>query len=225
IAPDGCNGGRCAHATAPSHQFRMPAGKSHRVVAALRVADDGHAPPAEGVHHTDEVAREVFGGVRRRLGPLALAVAALIERDHVEPLGERGLTRSNQCACAEPPCRKQRAGRPGPPHSRRCNRRPLMRSARARAVSHPKRGGTTEVYPQKFFLARVDRGASVEERPCSTSRLRPRHDDTSSTAATRCCCWRSRSSPAISSWRPPTCARYPWRGPCPNPVRAWYQID
>src|SRR5207249_2104510 len=41
-------------------------------------------------HHPDEVAREVFGGVRRRLDPLALAVAALIERDHVEPLGERG---------------------------------------------------------------------------------------------------------------------------------------
>ena len=54
------------------------------------MADDGHALPAEGIHHTDEVAREVFGGVRGRLGPLALAVAALIERDHVEPLGERG---------------------------------------------------------------------------------------------------------------------------------------
>ena len=54
------------------------------------MADHRHALPAEGVHHPDEVAREVLGGVRGRLGPLALTVAALIERDHMESLGERG---------------------------------------------------------------------------------------------------------------------------------------
>ena len=74
----------------PAHALGMPRRERHRVVAAHRMPDDRHALPAQRVHDADEVTREVLGGVRGRLGPLALAVAALIERDHVEPVGERG---------------------------------------------------------------------------------------------------------------------------------------
>jgi hypothetical protein len=59
-------------------------------VAAHRVADERHPPPAEGVEDAEQVGGEVLGRVRRRPCPLALAVAALIEGDHVEPAHERG---------------------------------------------------------------------------------------------------------------------------------------
>src|SRR5687767_10358957 len=48
-----------------------------------------HAAPAEVVHEGEQVRGEVLGGIRGRRGPCALAVTALIERDHVEPVGER----------------------------------------------------------------------------------------------------------------------------------------
>jgi hypothetical protein len=54
------------------------------------VADERHPPPAEGVEDAEQVGGEVLGRVRRRPCPLALAVAALIEGDHVEPADERG---------------------------------------------------------------------------------------------------------------------------------------
>ena len=54
------------------------------------MADERDPCEIERVDEPDQVRREVFGAVRRRLRPLALAVAALIERDHVKSLGERG---------------------------------------------------------------------------------------------------------------------------------------
>src|SRR5215475_7892565 len=57
---------------------------------AHRVADERDLPEAERVDEAQEVRREVLGRVGRRLRPLALAVAALIERDHVKPIRERG---------------------------------------------------------------------------------------------------------------------------------------
>jgi len=74
----------------PPHPLGMPGREGHRVVAAHGVADHGHAAPAQGVHHPDQVAREVLGGVRRTGRPLAPAVAALVERDHVIASAERG---------------------------------------------------------------------------------------------------------------------------------------
>src|SRR5207302_1963358 len=46
--------------------------------------------PAQPVHQLQQVAGEVQGSVGGRLGPLALAVAALVERKHVEPVGKGG---------------------------------------------------------------------------------------------------------------------------------------
>ena len=54
------------------------------------MADECDPPPAERVDHPQQIGREVFGRVGRRLRPLTLAVTALIERDHVKPIGERG---------------------------------------------------------------------------------------------------------------------------------------
>ena len=54
------------------------------------MADERDPCETERVDEPEQVGREVFGAVRRRLRPLALAVTALIERDHVKSLGERG---------------------------------------------------------------------------------------------------------------------------------------
>src|SRR2546430_27105 len=59
-----------------AHALGMPGGERHRVVAAHRVADDGRALPAEGVHDADQVGHEVLGRVRGRLRPPALALGA-----------------------------------------------------------------------------------------------------------------------------------------------------
>ncbi len=59
-------------------------------MAPHRVADERDPPPSERVDDAEQVGREVFRRVRGRLRPLALAVTALIERDHVKPIGERG---------------------------------------------------------------------------------------------------------------------------------------
>ena len=53
------------------------------------MADERDARRAERVDEAEQVRREVLGRVGGRIGPLALAVAALIERDHVEAIGER----------------------------------------------------------------------------------------------------------------------------------------
>jgi len=68
---------------------RVPGRERHRVVAAHRVADERDARRAERVDEAEQIGGEILGRVRRRVGPLALAVAALIERDHVEAIGER----------------------------------------------------------------------------------------------------------------------------------------
>jgi hypothetical protein len=54
------------------------------------VPDERDPRQAERVEEADQVGREVFGRVGRWLRPLALAVAALIERDHVKSVRERG---------------------------------------------------------------------------------------------------------------------------------------
>src|SRR5262249_18702796 len=50
---------------------------------------DDHPLPAQRVDHGQEVGGKILGRIRRRNGPLALAVAALIERDDVEAVDER----------------------------------------------------------------------------------------------------------------------------------------
>src|SRR5207237_877628 len=64
-----------------------------------------------------------------------------------------GVTKSNQWACAEPPCRKQRTGRPALPHSRKLKRSPPTTTARRRALSHPKRemGDMRRIVSAKIF--------------------------------------------------------------------------
>jgi hypothetical protein len=68
----------------------MPGGEADGVVATHRVADHGHPRPAHGVGHADQITREVLGRVGGLGRPLAGPVAALVEREHVEPVGEGG---------------------------------------------------------------------------------------------------------------------------------------
>jgi hypothetical protein len=71
-----------------AHPLRVPGGERHGVVPTHGVADDNHVPPAERIHHRHQVAREVLGAVARRVGPVAQAVASLIERDEMKPILE-----------------------------------------------------------------------------------------------------------------------------------------
>src|SRR5262249_49600480 len=73
-----------------AHEVRVPGRERHRVVTAHRVADERDARRAERADEAEQVGGEVFGRVGRRVGPLALPVAALIERERVEAIGERG---------------------------------------------------------------------------------------------------------------------------------------
>src|SRR5439155_351856 len=66
----------------------VPGGKTHRVVATHRVAHQRHPDPAQPVHQGEQIAREILGGVGRWSRPLAPAVAALVEGNHVEPVSQ-----------------------------------------------------------------------------------------------------------------------------------------
>jgi len=68
----------------------MPGSEGHGVVAAHRVANQDHPVPLESVHQAAQVIAEVLGAVGGRLRPLALPVAALVEREEVEAVGEGG---------------------------------------------------------------------------------------------------------------------------------------
>ena len=86
----GRDGRAAVHHDQPLDTLRVPGRERHRVVAAHGVADHGHPAPAEGVHHSDQVAGEVLGGVGGLGRPLAGSVAALVERDHVVAIDEGG---------------------------------------------------------------------------------------------------------------------------------------
>ena len=68
----------------------VPRRERHRVVTTHRMADDNHTRPAQHIHQSGEVRREVLGAVGGRVGPGALTVTALIQRDDVKAVGERG---------------------------------------------------------------------------------------------------------------------------------------
>src|SRR5215472_3534149 len=77
------------HHAEHAYPIRMPRREADRVVAAHRVADEGHPPPAERIHDPDQVRGELLRSIPGIRRPVALAVAPLIERDHVEPVNER----------------------------------------------------------------------------------------------------------------------------------------
>jgi hypothetical protein len=109
--------------------LRVPGRERHRVVAAHGVADHGHPAPAEGVHHADQVLREILGGVRLAGRPLARSMAALVEREHVVAVDEGGHDRVE-------PVRVRGAA------VEEAERRPPTWRERGRAISHPKRVGS-----------------------------------------------------------------------------------
>jgi hypothetical protein len=57
-------------------------------VAAHGVANQDRLSPPERIQKMPEVFREVLGAVGRRIRPLALSVAALVQGDHVEAVGK-----------------------------------------------------------------------------------------------------------------------------------------
>src|SRR5215467_13149287 len=77
------------HHAEHAYPIRMPCREADCVVAAHRVADECHPPPAERIHDPDQVRRELLRSIPGIRRPVALAVAPLIERDHVEPVNER----------------------------------------------------------------------------------------------------------------------------------------
>src|SRR5882762_11955063 len=88
-----------------------------------------------------------------------------------------GATRSNQCAWAEPPWRKQSAGRPAIPHSRTFRRRPPTFTLRLRALSHPKRSVddtarivSAKTFSLSAFLLRVLSKVPMSAAPVSSPR-------------------------------------------------------
>src|SRR3990170_2218410 len=84
------NGRAAVHDHQPLDALGMPGGEGHGVVTAHGMADEGHGPPAESLHHPEQIPAEVLGPVGGRLGPLALAVPPLIQGEDVEAVGEGG---------------------------------------------------------------------------------------------------------------------------------------
>src|SRR6185295_19998555 len=71
-----------------AHSLWMPGREAHGVVAAHRVADQGHPLPAQRIHDTEQVGGELLGAVVRVRRPVALPVPPLVERNNVEPVNE-----------------------------------------------------------------------------------------------------------------------------------------
>src|SRR5262249_43691447 len=68
----------------------MPRGERHRIVTAHRVPDQRHACPAQARHQPAQILGKIGGRVGGRCRPLAVAVTALVEGDHVIAIPERG---------------------------------------------------------------------------------------------------------------------------------------
>src|SRR3989475_1489038 len=88
-----------------------------------------------------------------------------------------GATRSNQCAWAEPPWRKQSGGRPAIPHSRTFKRRPPTSTMRLRARAQPKRSVddtagivSAKTFSLSAFLLRVLSKVPMSAAPESSHR-------------------------------------------------------
>ena len=78
----------------------------------------------------EQVGGEVLGRVGGRLRPLALAVTALIERDHVESVGERRRDAIEPVRVGGAAVQEAEHRAPGVPHSRKLKRRPLTSTER-----------------------------------------------------------------------------------------------
>jgi len=81
-------GGAAVHYAEHAYPIRMPRGEAEGIVAAHRVADERHSPPAERIHDPDQIRGKLLRSIARVGRPVAFAVAPLIERDHVEPVNE-----------------------------------------------------------------------------------------------------------------------------------------
>ena len=120
--------GGCPRRRARARRSGCQAAKPIELWPPIEWPTSDHPLPAERIHDAEQVGGEVLACRSARRAPSRSAPCPRWSSEMTwNRSAKAGTTPSNQCEWAEPPCRKQRAGRPGSPHSSARSVMPLTR--------------------------------------------------------------------------------------------------